>query len=545
MRHFGFTATTLALVLGAVAPVAAQPLSDASVPSSGVEPPGVAAESLPTATETVCEGGIDEDRDGLADCADADCFDAPRCHAGGREERTEAACSDWIDNDGDGAVDCDDSECRSASIRACRGSWPETQISGGQPSPLDDELPELGEGQTIEDLIGRGGDANGERTDETCSDGIDNDFDGRVDCADFGCRFDPQVSACQGQPGLRFSVVAGVGTSLQWNYDQPSGGTERVEFEPTVGFTLLQLRALGPIPFIENSFFLINVRAEDRVRLTFLLFQVPLDGRGRYIQLNSGFGGLSSALILSAARQPLLDPPFPLYSRFEQGNGAALEIGGPIDDRNVFRFRVFAAGGSGEFSGSVGGGFFRSEERNFSWALGGQLHLNLYGHYDRFDNVIPYVPDPGTVAVLVGGKYDQRAAERFIGLNTTAVLQYWHFTLRAESYSALILDDPMTIPFQTGFNVMLCALLAKRLFVLCGDATGYYQPIDYSMGPPNDPTFRNQRETFMWRTAFHWYVFRNTGMLSVMYREQYNEMDPNPRRFETERQLRLEARFRF
>jgi hypothetical protein len=542
MRLTRLLAAAIAAAFVLPAPAAAQPPDDRPAPGSADWRPS----TPPTAAfETACEGDVDEDGDGLVDCADADCFDAPRCHAGGRREQSEAACSDWIDNDGDGAVDCDDSECRIDSIAACRGSWTGPTPGGLAPVMPDEELPELGEGQTIEDLIGRAGDANGERTDETCSDGVDNDFDGRADCADFGCRFDPQVTVCQGQPGLRFSVVAGVGARLQWNYDQPLGGSETVGFEPTAGFTLLQLRALGPIPFIENSFFLINVRAEDRVRLTFLLFQVPLDNRGRYVQINSGFGGLSTALIISAARQPLLEPPFPLYSRFEQGNGAALEVGGPIDDRNSARFRVFVAGGSGEFTGNVGGVFFRGTEPNFSWAAGAQLHLNLVGQYDRFDNVLPYVPDPGTVALLLGAKYDQRAAERFIGLNSTAVARFWHFQLYAESYSALVLDDPSTVPFQTGFNVTLCALLASRLFVLCADATGYYQPIDYSMGPPTDPTFRNQRETFLWRTAFHWYAFRNTGLLSILYREQYNEADPGVRRFETERQLRLEARFRF
>jgi hypothetical protein len=159
--------------------------------------------------------------------------------------------------------------------------------------------------------------------------------------------------------------------------------------------------------------------------------------------------------------------------------------------------------------------------------------------------VLPYVTDPGTIAVLAGAKYDQRAAERFVGANALFVARWWHFSLRAESYSAFILDDPSTVPVQTGFNVTLCALIWPRLFVFAADATGYYQPQDYSVGPPTDPSYRNQRETFMWRAAIHWYAFRSTGVLTLLYREQYNEPDPGSRRFETERQLRIEGRFRF
>ena len=50
----------------------------------------------------------------------------------------------------------------------------------------------------IEDLIGSGKDKDGERNDVLCSDGFDNDGDGMVDCADYGCRFDPDVTICQG-----------------------------------------------------------------------------------------------------------------------------------------------------------------------------------------------------------------------------------------------------------------------------------------------------------------------------------------------------------
>lgn len=53
-------------------------------------------------TECDCKDGVDEDRDGLVDCEDGDCFDDPACIEG---------CDDGLDGDGDGAIDCADDDC--------------------------------------------------------------------------------------------------------------------------------------------------------------------------------------------------------------------------------------------------------------------------------------------------------------------------------------------------------------------------------------------------------------------------------------------------
>ncbi|MFH2005075.1 MAG: PPC domain-containing protein [bacterium] len=52
----------------------------------------------------VCTGGIDEDVDGLVDCADPDCNGTTACPTG-------EDCTNGTDDDGDGAADCDDGEC--------------------------------------------------------------------------------------------------------------------------------------------------------------------------------------------------------------------------------------------------------------------------------------------------------------------------------------------------------------------------------------------------------------------------------------------------
>lgn len=80
-----------------------------------------------------CLNGLDDDVDGLTDCADPDCFAEPNC--------SEALnCFDGIDNDVDGLIDCLDDDC--ASDPGCT---------------------------------------------EICDDGLDNDGDGLVDCADNTC----------------------------------------------------------------------------------------------------------------------------------------------------------------------------------------------------------------------------------------------------------------------------------------------------------------------------------------------------------------------
>ncbi|HEX9859811.1 MAG TPA: putative metal-binding motif-containing protein [Nitrospirota bacterium] len=81
---------------------------------------GVSPACAPAVTPENCSDGIDNDGDGKVDCADGDCRKDPNCsvtHGGGREGKGKT-CKDGIDNDGDGLVDCADSDC--AGNRACK-----------------------------------------------------------------------------------------------------------------------------------------------------------------------------------------------------------------------------------------------------------------------------------------------------------------------------------------------------------------------------------------------------------------------------------------
>ncbi|MFZ9888451.1 MAG: hypothetical protein ACO3JL_13195, partial [Myxococcota bacterium] len=274
----------------------------------------------PSAVEN-CSDGIDNDGDLVPDCGDSDCKSAENCQPDGQPESSSARCSDWIDNDKDGAIDCDDLECERTS--ACRGSW---------------------EG----DLSGPGTKGDGQAASQGAA------ASGGADRAAFAPETESADSADGvGFVGVRFGVVASIVQSLSFdNVDVADSYQGTLDTRINV----LQLRAFGNLPLVEDSFFLINVRGERSPRLTYAMFQFPLGG-GHYMNLNSGGGTLSNQLIISASKQPLLEPAFYVFSAFEQGNGAAVELHGPIL-AGWLRYRVYAAGGAGFSSGNIGGRYF-------------------------------------------------------------------------------------------------------------------------------------------------------------------------------------------
>jgi hypothetical protein len=92
------------------------------------------------AIEEDCHDGLDDDEDGLVDCGDSDCAEAPEC------QQPVEICGNGIDDDGDGAADCGDADC--AGAPECQG-------------PV-----------------------------EVCGNGIDDDGDGIIDCGDPDCHND-------------------------------------------------------------------------------------------------------------------------------------------------------------------------------------------------------------------------------------------------------------------------------------------------------------------------------------------------------------------
>lgn len=82
------------------------------LPSCG----GDAATTPQTAAPESCADAVDNDGDGMSDCADPDCDLDPAC-GDPIEPPVEVDCGDGADNDGDGAEDCADTDC--AELPAC------------------------------------------------------------------------------------------------------------------------------------------------------------------------------------------------------------------------------------------------------------------------------------------------------------------------------------------------------------------------------------------------------------------------------------------
>ncbi len=538
---FSSLAALTATLLGAGA-LRAQPEVPDEPPVAPAEPgpPAPAPAPAPTAApleskETNCTDRIDNDGDSVIDCADADCYDLPVCQPTGQREVTNLLCSDWIDNDGDGVMDCDDSDCQAPGISVCKGSM-------GSRSGDRDDVPKLKHGQSVESLIGRGSDKDGERNDILCSDGFDNDGDGRTDCQDFGCRFDPEVTVCGGNPGLNFSVVAQVTQSYMFENTRDSG-IEGDKWDTR--FSLLQLRAMGPIRGIQNSFFLVSMRAERTPRVTFAMFQMPINTAGHYINVNSGGGGLSSQLIISSSKQLLLEPAYYMFSAFEQGNGAALEAGGPLTAGGTLEYRTFVAGGSGRSSGNIGGRFYSDANTNYTWAAGAQVHVNAIGHYSRFDSPFLYEPAPTTLALLLGAKYDQRAQERYPAANAAAIFRHGPMFFMGEFYGKKELEFEST---QLAYNAQLGLLVWPRHLLLAADF-GAYIAGDLK-NPPEaiadlGSEVTKQRDEQQFRAALHWYVFRNVGVLTALFKNREVKAGRSADDGYVEREGRIVGSYRF
>ncbi|MEM1413975.1 MAG: hypothetical protein AAGH15_03705 [Myxococcota bacterium] len=147
----------------------------------------------PSCVELACEDGLDSDRDGFVDCEDPDCATVPPCapqevcdngvddngdgctdcqdSACGDDvcagpENTEARCMDGRSNDGDGFVDCADFDCCPRG-RPCITAAVQAFCDAGGALPAAC--------------------AASENTFATCTDGISNDDDPFIDCADFDC----------------------------------------------------------------------------------------------------------------------------------------------------------------------------------------------------------------------------------------------------------------------------------------------------------------------------------------------------------------------
>ncbi|MBJ71094.1 MAG: hypothetical protein CMN31_07095 [Sandaracinus sp.] len=204
-------------------------------------------------TTEACTDGVDNDGNGFVDCAefgccnsDGDCInDDVQAYCDARSETSCAACSDGIDNDGNGFTDCGDFSC-SRSNEVCDGVPLRDRCESsyasctdgrdnedddfadcgdfscqdvlqlvtlvgpdGEPrmvpaSPCDESVVDAdadGEPDSIEDLLDlRLADPDTfftrayQQAQGRCTDGVDNDSDGFVDCDDWDCQWNPLLN---------------------------------------------------------------------------------------------------------------------------------------------------------------------------------------------------------------------------------------------------------------------------------------------------------------------------------------------------------------
>lgn len=148
-----------------------------------------------------CVNGLDDDGNGLTDCADPFCFGLVECLP------TAEDCVDLLDNDADGFVDCADSDCLASRacllVEICNDGIDNNRdgladcidpVCATQPGCLP---------ETCDDGIDNNGDGFTDCADpacaesrlcvgtEICNDLVDNDRDGSADCADLDCALQP------------------------------------------------------------------------------------------------------------------------------------------------------------------------------------------------------------------------------------------------------------------------------------------------------------------------------------------------------------------
>jgi hypothetical protein len=137
-------------------------LDCAAAPNCMVCMPTARVENIARGT---CSNMIDEDCDGDIDCADADCTGNVECGpcVPTGQERGAAACRDGLDNDCDGRTDCADLDCSGIAGCPCTATGPENNLFA-------------------------------------CSDGLDNDCNGQTDCVDAQCAALPACVMCVPSP---------------------------------------------------------------------------------------------------------------------------------------------------------------------------------------------------------------------------------------------------------------------------------------------------------------------------------------------------------
>ncbi|MFK7992377.1 MAG: hypothetical protein AB8I08_40525 [Sandaracinaceae bacterium] len=154
-----------------------------------------------------CTTPGDDDLDGFADCEDRDCWDTPGCLAlPSHQEAGAAECGNGLDDDGDGFRDCADFSCQ-GTVPSCNEATDEvsncadgidnnSHSSSSTFGDFVDCTPGTPDRQC--ELWGQCPGTVVEASAADCDDGIDNDGDGFTDCDDRSCQRSQAQGVCDG-----------------------------------------------------------------------------------------------------------------------------------------------------------------------------------------------------------------------------------------------------------------------------------------------------------------------------------------------------------
>lgn len=152
------------------------------------------ADTCPLPTyETSCDDGVDNDGDGLTDCDDPDCADHPACLGGEITCGQVLSCAETCGTDTTCIQACQEAGCPSAQhlsealisscgeacVMSCLGGLGSPQCQTCIATTCPDELAAC----MADDCL--------DTVEWHCSDGVDNDGDGQVDCDDPDCTDHP------------------------------------------------------------------------------------------------------------------------------------------------------------------------------------------------------------------------------------------------------------------------------------------------------------------------------------------------------------------